>query len=165
MSSPSPSFPLSPLSSLRPCVSSTALYTPSALPTTLCTLYSPLSSLRPSVSSTVYCLLYHSLSPLQLLSSLRPSALSTALCSSTAICLPVSPLRPSANSTAFCALYRPLLSLWNSAPLTALCPLYGSMSSLLCPLFVSPLLSHCFSFPLSTPLVSLSLSPSPCLSD
>jgi hypothetical protein len=139
-----------PLSTVRPSILSTAL----------CFFNSPLSSLPPSVSSTA--LIFS-----------KPSVLSTALCLLYSPLSPCIPSTASAHSTAFCVLYRPLSSLWTSAPSTALCPLNSPLSPLqpsvpssafcpstaLCPLYFvpplsSPLLSHCFSFPLSPPLVS-----------
>jgi hypothetical protein len=130
---------LLPLRHFAPSTTLCTVYTvqPSILSTSLCFLYSPLSSLSPSVSSTA-------------LSPLRPSVLSMALC------LLYSPLSPFIPSTALCPLYGLLCLIQTSIVSMDLCSLYGSTcrSSLLCPPFVFPFISYCFSFPLSPPLVS-----------
>jgi hypothetical protein len=112
-----PLFPLwsifflnSPLSSLLPSASSTALIPSMAL----CPLYSPPSPLQPFVFSTALCLLYSPLSPLWSLWSLLTLWRSRALYP---LYGPLSPLQPSVFSTALCLLYGPLSPLQPSVPL------------------------------------------------
>jgi hypothetical protein len=119
-----PCFINSPLSSLPPSVSSSALCLPS---TAICSLYELLFSLRASILSMVpvqttdFCTLTAFCLFCGPLSFLQPSVSSTAICT---------PLNPYVPTTGLVPLYDTMYPLWSYVPSKAICPLYGSMSPL-----------------------------------